>query len=76
MEEDISHEPIELFSADLNDYRTDVLRKIIPLITSPCGKRWLDNVGKQMDGSTVLVLTHSLNSCSKYSKQKILESKQ
>lgn len=39
MEEDSVHEPIELFSTDPNDYRSDILRKIIPLITNPSGKR-------------------------------------
>lgn len=33
-------EPIELFSADPKDYRSDVLRKIIPLIANPSGKSW------------------------------------
>ena len=31
-------EPIELFSSNPKDYRSDVLRKIIPLITNPSGK--------------------------------------
>ena len=30
--------PIELFSSNPRDYRSDVLRKIIPMITNPSGK--------------------------------------
>ena len=33
-----SSHPIELFSTDAKAYRSDVLRKIIPLITNPSGK--------------------------------------
>jgi len=31
---------IELFSSNPEDYRSDVLRKLIPLITNPRGKNY------------------------------------
>ena len=33
-------EPIQLFSADPKEYRSDVLRKIVPIITNPRGESY------------------------------------
>lgn len=38
LEEEHIPQPIELFSADANEYRSDILRKVIPLIANPKGK--------------------------------------
>ena len=35
---DHNHEPIHLFSSNPEEYRSDILQKIIPLITNPSGK--------------------------------------